>query len=29
MEIEFYRSNEIVDRQQESPEQQIVPVSSV
>src|SRR5918995_3986343 len=29
MEIEFYRSNEIVDRQQESPEQQIVPVSLV
>jgi hypothetical protein len=29
MEIEFYRSNEIVDRQQESPAQQIVPVSSV
>jgi hypothetical protein len=26
MEIEFYRSNEIVDRIQESPEQQIVPV---
>ena len=29
MEIEFYRSNEIVDRIQESPEQQIVPVSLV
>lgn len=29
MEIEFYRSNEIVDRNQESPEQQIVPVSLV
>jgi hypothetical protein len=26
MKIEFYRNNEIVDRQQESPEQQIVPV---
>jgi hypothetical protein len=29
MEIEFYRDNEIVDRHQESPEQQIVPVSLV
>jgi hypothetical protein len=29
MEIEFYRSNEIADRQQESPEQQIVPASLV
>jgi hypothetical protein len=29
MEIEFYRNNEIVDRNQESHEQQIVPVSSV
>jgi hypothetical protein len=29
MEIEFYRSNEIVNRNQESPEQQIVPVSLV
>jgi hypothetical protein len=26
MEMEFYRNNEIVDRQQESPEQQIMPV---
>jgi hypothetical protein len=26
MKIEFYRNNEIVDKQQESPEQQIVPV---
>ena len=29
MEIEFYRDNEFVDKNQESPEQQIVPVSLV